>query len=471
MKRLNPRRLVGCLLLGLAAALLLSPPVTGHARELNATGLDADSAVIKNKRGKVMSHTAELPEDEPYTVNYKWSLPSYTPLEAGDTMTVTVPANVRIPKDDAFVMKNTWGGAPIGNFFIAAGSHTGTVTLNKLNSNSFNRKGFITLDVMGATSIVDPEEPDVDPGEEEEDDDYTEPVTPGPEPITPPTEPETPAPGPTNPTEPEKPTPGPTEPTEPGKPGPGPTTPTEPGEPNPGPTTPTEPGKPGPEPTTPTEPGEPTPGPTTPTEPGKPGPEPTTPTEPGEPSPGPTTPTEPGKPGPEPTTPTEPGKPNPGPTTPTEPGKPNPGTPEPTTPTDPNDPETHPGTPAPDTSTPGTHPEPAPTTPQSDADAGGTPEPGEAHDEQPVVTQPLPDLTQPAALPDNTVWDAAPQPAPAAFGQDALPLTSTVTDLPVERDTADTLPQTGEKAAPLATLLGLLALLGLGGKALTRKFH
>ena len=432
MKRLNPRRLVGCLLLGLAAALLLSPPVTGHARELNATGLDADSAVIKNKRGKVMSHTAELLEDEPYTVNYKWSLPSYTPLEAGDTMTVTVPANVRIPKDDTFVMKNTWGGAPIGNFFIAAGSHTGTVTLNKLNSNSFNRKGFITLDVMGATSIVDPEEPDVDPGEEEEDDDYTEPVTPGPEPITPPTEPEIPAPGPTNPTEPEKPTPGPTEPTEPGKPGPGPTTPTEPGEPNPGPTTPTEPGKPGPEPTTPTEPG---------------------------------------KPNPEPTTPTEPGKPNPGPTTPTEPGKPNPGTPEPTTPTDPNDPETQPGTPAPDTSTPGTHPEPAPTTPQSDADAGGTPEPGEAHDEQPVVTQPLPDLTQPAALPDNPVWDAAPQPAPAAFGQDALPLTSTVTDLPVERDTADTLPQTGEKAATLATLLGLLALLGLGGKALTRKLH
>ena len=185
MKRLNPRRLVGCLLLGLAAALLLSPPVTGHARELNATGLDADSAVIKNKRGKVMSHTAELPENEPYTVNYKWSLPSYTPLEAGDTMTVTVPANVRIPKDDAFVMKNTWGGAPIGNFFIAAGSHTGTMTLNKLNSNSFNRKGFITLDVMGATSTVDPEEPDVDPGEEEEDDEYTEPVTPGPEPINP----------------------------------------------------------------------------------------------------------------------------------------------------------------------------------------------------------------------------------------------------------------------------------------------
>lgn len=88
------------------------------------------------------------------------------------------------------------------------------------------------------------------------------------------------------------------------------------------------------------------------------------------------------------------------------------------------------------------------------------------------MTQPLPDLTQPAALPNHDVWESAPQPAtPAAFGQDALPLTSTVTDLPVERDTADTLPQTGEKAAPLATFLGLLALLGLGAKTLTRKLH
>lgn len=83
------------------------------------------------------------------------------------------------------------------------------------------------------------------------------------------------------------------------------------------------------------------------------------------------------------------------------------------------------------------------------------------------MTQPLPNLTQPAALPDSTVWDRA----PAAFGQDALPLTSTVTDLPVERDTADALPQTGEESAPLATFLGLLALLGLSGKALTRKLH
>ncbi|WP_056965320.1 LPXTG cell wall anchor domain-containing protein [Levilactobacillus spicheri] len=208
---------------------------------------------------------------------------------------------------------------------------------------------------------------------------------------------------PGNPGEPGEPTP-PTGPTEPGNPG-EPTPPT-------GPTTPTEPGAPG-EPTPPT-------GPTTPTEPGAPG-EPTPPTEP-------TTPTEPGAPG-EPTPPT-------GPTTPTGPSAPGEPTPPtgPTTPTNPSIPgtttPTTPTTPAiPGTATPVTPGTPSVTTPgvmqpgQGSAGATGTPSDGTAGS---------------AAIGNGQGTGTT---GAAATGE---------------------LPQTSEQQSPLAVIIGLISLIGLG---------
>lgn len=413
MKKLILKRLVGLFLVSLATALFLSPPVSGYARELNATGLDANSAVIKNKHGKVMSHTAELLEDEEYTVNYKWTLPSYTPLEAGDTMTVTVPANVKIPYDEAFEMKNTWGGAPIGSFFIGKGASTGTITLNKLNSNSFNRKGYLTLDVNGATPIVEPEEPDVDPNPGEEGGEDPNP-NPGP------TEPGKPDPEPTDPSQ----------PTEPSKPDPEPTDPSQP----------TEPGKPDPKPTDPSQP----------TEPDKPNP--------GQPGPGPTDPSapiEPGNPTPAPTP--NPGKPDPTPA----PGPAEPTPPSPTVPT-PADPQPNPSKPGITTPTP----VPEPTTPQAN------PEPApNGTDDNPVVAQSLPDLAH-DPLPAEP-WEQPAMTVNPAFGQEALPTSTDALASPAESRVIelsdDQLPQTNGQAAPWVTLLGLLSLVSLGVAAIYRK--
>ncbi|MBQ0837056.1 LPXTG cell wall anchor domain-containing protein [Lactiplantibacillus pentosus] len=140
------------LLLALTGLFLLmfSPPLVSQAREvIEATGNDVNSAVIKDSAGNVISHDAQLPADADYTVNYKWRIPDNVKITAGDTMTFQVPANVTIPADDSFPMTGTIAGSS-GNFFIAAGSHTGVVTFNKIYQYAtVNRSGYVTLDVKG----------------------------------------------------------------------------------------------------------------------------------------------------------------------------------------------------------------------------------------------------------------------------------------------------------------------------------
>ncbi|AVK63495.1 hypothetical protein C5Z26_04985 [Lactobacillus sp. CBA3606] len=151
--------------------ILLSPPLLGHAQVITTvTGLDADSAIIKDASGQVYSHDAQLPEQNKYTVSYKWQIPNTAIIKSGDTMTVTVPANVHIPADASFPMKGTSGLLTIGTFFIAKGSHIGTVTLNSnLQYNTLNRNGYINLYVYGnLPTDSDEEAPGVtNPGSEE----------------------------------------------------------------------------------------------------------------------------------------------------------------------------------------------------------------------------------------------------------------------------------------------------------------
>ncbi|WP_415579034.1 Ig-like domain-containing protein, partial [Lactiplantibacillus plajomi] len=143
--------------------ILISPPLLSQAREITqATGLDEASAVIQDADGNILSHDAVLPESSEYTVNYKWAIPNGVLVFSGDTMTVQVPTNVKIPADDRFTMTNTSSGKSIGTFFIAAGSHTGTVTLNStFTFYPLNRQGYIHLAVTGTEPNVPDPIPDV----------------------------------------------------------------------------------------------------------------------------------------------------------------------------------------------------------------------------------------------------------------------------------------------------------------------
>ncbi|PTM21801.1 hypothetical protein DA798_08790 [Lactobacillus sp. PFC-70] len=218
------KKLVLMLVIGMSV-FLLSPPVVGWAKEIPATGLDANSAVIKDAQGNVISHTTPLPESLSYTVSYNWRVASFLKISPGDTMTVYLPENVAMPEDTSFSMVNTslFDHRTIGTFFMAKGARTGTVTLNAtFASTSYNRKGYIRLDVTGREPDKENTlEAPIDPTPENPDDSETvapeAPADSEPEqPST--TEPEAPAdsePEQPSTTEPESEQPSPTEPVTP----------------------------------------------------------------------------------------------------------------------------------------------------------------------------------------------------------------------------------------------------------------
>lgn len=238
--------------------ILIGPPVTGEAKTWKVSTLNADSAKITDVDGHVMSHTAELPANQTYHLNYIWRLYPLLKISVGDTMPVTIPTNVRAYRTMSFPMTNTgyFGGNVIGSFYMPAGAYVGTVTFNQtMADTNFFRKGYIHLIVRGATPVAGETEPGID----EED----EPETTTPEQFPEVTDPEIP-----DATEPEE--PGTTEPENPGTTepeNPGTTEPENPGTitpENPGTTEPENPGITGPETPGTTEPE--TPG-TTPTVP------------------------------------------------------------------------------------------------------------------------------------------------------------------------------------------------------------
>ncbi|WP_164507344.1 LPXTG cell wall anchor domain-containing protein [Companilactobacillus furfuricola] len=147
------RKLFPWLLATFAAVLFIfiGPTNISQAREITEVqGTQASDAVIKDENDEIISHDAELPESQEYTVNYQWSIPNSTWVLGGDTFKFYVPSNVKIPMDDSFQLTNTSSGKKIGSAFIAAGSHVGTVTLNwALADAQINKKGYIRLAVTG----------------------------------------------------------------------------------------------------------------------------------------------------------------------------------------------------------------------------------------------------------------------------------------------------------------------------------
>ena len=159
------RKLFPWLLATLAAVLFIfvGPTNISQARDITEIqGTQASDAVIKDENDEIISHDAQLPESQEYTVNYQWSIPNSTWVLGGDTFKFYVPSNVKIPMDDSFQLTNTSSGKKIGSAFIAAGSHVGTVTLNwALAGAQINKKGYIRLAVTGTepeSAVTTPDE-------------------------------------------------------------------------------------------------------------------------------------------------------------------------------------------------------------------------------------------------------------------------------------------------------------------------
>ncbi len=154
------------------ALMILSPPLLGRASEVQATGIDVNSAVIKDAQGNTIGHDVQLTPGE-YIVNYSWSIPNGATVKAGDTMTFTLPPNVHIPADDDFTAY-TSSGVAIGTVHIGTGSSSGVMTFNRyFQYNPLNRHGWLKINVpveappaapisMSKTaSWVDPKNPTV----------------------------------------------------------------------------------------------------------------------------------------------------------------------------------------------------------------------------------------------------------------------------------------------------------------------
>jgi len=154
------------------ALMAFGPPIIGQAKEAPSTGLDVNSAIIKNSKGKVISHDVQLPAGD-YTVNYNWQIPNGASVQAGDTLTFTLPPNIHTLEDDDFT-SYTASGAAVGTVHVGKGSSTGAITLNSyMQTHTRNRRGWIRIDVTvpaeptgpismdKAASWVDPENPTV----------------------------------------------------------------------------------------------------------------------------------------------------------------------------------------------------------------------------------------------------------------------------------------------------------------------
>ncbi|ETY72614.1 hypothetical protein LFAB_16950 [Lactiplantibacillus fabifermentans T30PCM01] len=135
--------------------MIMSPPITGQAKEItSATGLDVNSCVIKDARGRVVSHTATLPANADYTINYNWQIPNSVRLQNGDTMSFYVPENVAVIGDRSFPMNGSGSIGVVGTTSIKDGAHVGTVTLNARLANSRQRSGFIRINVKGTQPVT-----------------------------------------------------------------------------------------------------------------------------------------------------------------------------------------------------------------------------------------------------------------------------------------------------------------------------
>ncbi|MFD1421469.1 hypothetical protein [Lactiplantibacillus songbeiensis] len=137
--------------------MILSPPLISQAKEVAASGLDANSCVIKDARGRVVSHSATLSPDKEYTINYNWKISNTIRIQSGDTVHFYVPANVEVVGDRSFDLAGSGNIGVCGVTSIKSGSHVGLITLNSRLQSMSQRSGFIRIGVIGAAPETPPE--------------------------------------------------------------------------------------------------------------------------------------------------------------------------------------------------------------------------------------------------------------------------------------------------------------------------
>ncbi|ASG80725.1 SpaA isopeptide-forming pilin-related protein [Lactiplantibacillus pentosus] len=125
---------------------------TAHAKEISVSGLDANSAQVYDKNGQLMPPSSLLNTTTSYQVTYNWQIPDSEVLNAGDTVTVGIPANVKVQNNVSFPVVDA-DGATIGTFTYKAGDPTGTITFNDRLSGLQNRHGTLTINANGNSTI------------------------------------------------------------------------------------------------------------------------------------------------------------------------------------------------------------------------------------------------------------------------------------------------------------------------------
>jgi len=137
--------------------MILSPPLISQAKEVTASGLDANSCVIKDARGRIVSHSAALSPDKEYTINYNWRISNTARIQSGDTVHFYVPNNVEVVGDRSFDLAGSGSIGVCGVTSIKSGSHVGLITLNSRLQSMSQRNGFIRIGVIGAAPETPPE--------------------------------------------------------------------------------------------------------------------------------------------------------------------------------------------------------------------------------------------------------------------------------------------------------------------------
>ncbi|USJ85426.1 MSCRAMM family protein [Lactiplantibacillus pentosus] len=125
---------------------------TAHAKEISVSGLDANSAQVYDKNGQLMPPSSLLNTTTSYQVTYNWQIPDSEVLNAGDTVTVGIPANVKVQNNVSFPVVDP-DGVTIGTFTYKAGDPTGTITFNDRLSGLQNRHGTLTINANGNSTI------------------------------------------------------------------------------------------------------------------------------------------------------------------------------------------------------------------------------------------------------------------------------------------------------------------------------
>ncbi|WP_156681822.1 SpaA isopeptide-forming pilin-related protein, partial [Pediococcus claussenii] len=123
--------------------------VSTQSNSVSVSGLDANSAVIKDDQGNVVSNSSTLSAYNSYVVNYNWSIPDGSNIKSGDTTTVTLPSNVKFNTDTSFPVTNSVGDT-IGTFTASQDAQSGLLTFsNYFENNTINRSGTLSFNVSG----------------------------------------------------------------------------------------------------------------------------------------------------------------------------------------------------------------------------------------------------------------------------------------------------------------------------------